>query len=241
MGSRKAMYVDYQARALAFKVGDRVYPFLGGNPANSGTVVAVWPAIGMVDLQFSHGSARYPVEDLVFSPEQNPRERDVALKYDSVPGGAGTVSVPGGPDKSLKSEGGEAVIVAPVKASVSEKSDARKGVTESFPVAVPNRVTEKSAVEKASTVKAVTPKESPKGSRVASAYFKKAIYWFSPDRKYRLTKEEAASGRICCPRCDENYLTRASYKRELGKSVRLWVCRDCLFIIRDCDIEGMGV
>ena len=103
MPNRRATYSDYQARASAFKVGDRVYPILKGNPASGGTVVAVWPAIGMVDVQFPHGNSRYPVEDLVIdSTATKDIENVVDVMADSVPGGAGTVSVPGGPTPLLK-------------------------------------------------------------------------------------------------------------------------------------------
>lgn len=103
MPNRRATYSDYQARASAFRVGDRVYPILKGNPASGGTVVAVWPAIGMVDVQFPHGNSRYPVEDLAIdSTATKDIENVVDVMADSVPGGAGTVSVPGGPSPLMK-------------------------------------------------------------------------------------------------------------------------------------------
>jgi len=56
---------DYQERASRFEVGMRAYPFFKGDPKTGGVIVAVFPAIGMVDLQFPHGVSRYPAEDLV--------------------------------------------------------------------------------------------------------------------------------------------------------------------------------
>jgi hypothetical protein len=94
--SRRATYVNYQARASAFKVGDRVYPILKGNPSNGGTVVAVWPAIGMVDVQYPHGTARAPVEDLLID-RGTTIESEVDIQSDTVPGGTHTVPVSGGP------------------------------------------------------------------------------------------------------------------------------------------------
>lgn len=80
-----------------------MYPILKGNPASGGTVVAVWPAIGMVDVQFPHGNSRYPVEDLAIdSTATKDIENVVDVMADSVPGGAGTVSVPGGPNPLKK-------------------------------------------------------------------------------------------------------------------------------------------
>lgn len=91
---------DYQALAVGFHVGDVVVPY-GANRDYAGRVVSVWPAIGMVDVEFPAGSKRYPVEDLLRLTEDgdpNPPEDGY------VPGGAGTVSVPGGPFGNLLTE-----------------------------------------------------------------------------------------------------------------------------------------
>lgn len=84
-------YVDYQALASTFEVGMSVFTHSGGDPARSGVVVAVFPAIGMVDVQFPHGSTRLPVEDLVID-----HTKEIAPLPDSlisVPGGVGTQPV----------------------------------------------------------------------------------------------------------------------------------------------------
>jgi hypothetical protein len=60
-------------------------------PEAAGRVVALWPAIGMADVQFTGGSKRYPVEELQrvdAGGNANPP------RTDSVPGGKGTVPVP---------------------------------------------------------------------------------------------------------------------------------------------------
>jgi len=92
--------VNYQQRAKEFAVGDTVFPYTqmgaGMNPtAYSGRVVAVWPAIGMVDVEFPTGNSRFPVEDL-----QKTLSKDVVAPEpaaDTVPGGTGTVPVAPGP------------------------------------------------------------------------------------------------------------------------------------------------
>lgn len=172
--SRRGSYVDYQARATAFHVGDRVYPILKGNPSNGGTVVAVWPAIGMVDVQYPHGATRVPVEDLLIDSGSS-IDASVDVAYDSVPGGTHTVPVSGGP----------------------------------------------------------TP------GRVASSHLNRvAVYWAAKGRQYRPTKEELTTGKLCCPRCEDAYLRKTLYKMEEGARVKLFVCPECLFIVRRDDVLG---
>lgn len=93
--SERTAYVDYQQRASEFAVGDIVYPFMSGNSDNSGRVMAVYPAIGMCDVEWPHGSERVPVEELQQYEAKDFRPPDVG--HDNVPGGAESVSVPGGP------------------------------------------------------------------------------------------------------------------------------------------------
>lgn len=95
MSNDRKGYVDYQQRASEFSVGDIVYPFISGNAYLAGRVMAVWPAIGMVDVEWPHGSERKAVEEL-----QRYESKDFIppeVEHDNVPGGAGTVPVPGGP------------------------------------------------------------------------------------------------------------------------------------------------
>jgi hypothetical protein len=139
----------------------------------------------MVDVQFPHGSTRYPVEDLVISPTPNV-ELSIDVLADTVPGGAGTVSVSGGPP-----------------------------------------------------MRTATPPRSPKVGRVLTAYVKRAVYWASVNRKYKPTKEELVSGKLCCPRCEDAYFRKVVYKREDGKSVKLFCCPECLFLLRRDDVLGM--
>ena len=95
MTAKNAAFIDYQQRATEFSVGDSVFPFQSGNAWQSGRVMAVYPAIGMVDVEFPHGSMRLPVEDLQRYENRDTLEPEPG--HDNIPGGAGTVSVPGGP------------------------------------------------------------------------------------------------------------------------------------------------
>ena len=86
--------VNWQERASEFAVGDVVVPF-GMFDSQAGRVTAVWPAIGMVDVEMSNGNKRYPAEDL---QKMDPSATSVPPMTDSAPGEeSGTVSVPGGP------------------------------------------------------------------------------------------------------------------------------------------------
>lgn len=179
--SRRGSYVDYQARATAFHVGDRVYPILKGNSSNGGTVVAVWPAIGMVDVQYPHGATRAPVEDLLIDSGSS-IDASVDVAYDSVPGGTHTVPVAGGPaldDREVSAH------------------------------------------------------------RVASSHLNKmAVYWAAKGRQYRPCKTEMETGKLMCPRCDEAILRKTLYKMEEGARIKLFVCPECLFIVRRDDVLG---
>lgn len=94
-------HVNYQERASEFSPGDYVVPF-GYSKDLSGRVTAVWPAIGMVDVEFSAGNKRYPVEDL---QRVDADDAGVIPPFtDSAPGGGTTVSVPGGPHEQLPRE-----------------------------------------------------------------------------------------------------------------------------------------
>jgi hypothetical protein len=70
-----------------------VFPFTSDDAYVSGRVVAVWDAIGMVDVEYPNGVKRHPVEDL----QRTTGEEADAPHTENVPGGAGTVRVPGGP------------------------------------------------------------------------------------------------------------------------------------------------
>tara|TARA_R110000824_G_scaffold129402_3_gene290655 strand:- start:434 stop:997 length:564 start_codon:yes stop_codon:yes gene_type:complete len=79
----------------------------------------------------------------------------------------------------------------------------------------------------------------PDANRVASAFAKKALYWATKGRQYRMTRSESESGRPCCPRCAEHpELKRAIYKRRDGASTKLLGCQNCLFLIKDTDITN---
>lgn len=82
-------FVNYQDRAKKFSVGDIVAPF-GLLESWTGRVTAVWPGIGMVDVETAAGNKRYPAESL-----QEYVEGNAAPPFtNSTPGGDHWVSVP---------------------------------------------------------------------------------------------------------------------------------------------------
>ena len=190
MPNSKQAYADYQSRAQGFQIGDSVIPLIGGSAPHGpfeGTVVAIYPAIGQIDVQLPYGSQRFSVEDLILNPHASNSGLD--LLEDSVPGGVGTVRVPGGP---------------PAEVLVEELDHFRKE------------------------------------ARVAERYIKrKAMYWNGRDRQYRATRVEAGNGHYCCPKCPDQTLVPAIYKRREGSSVRLLNCQGCSFLIKYDDIHGV--
>ena len=180
------VYVDYQQRAREFSVGDMAYPLAGAatDESQAGRVVAVFPGIGQVDIEFPWGSGRYPVEDVQRVTDIVTKAPDV--DHTTVPGGAGTVGVPGGPDKMA------------------------------------------GAID-----------------RVARAHVKYAIYWATKNRNYRATKAEIEADNFHCPKCrvedgaDPIFMRPMNYKREDGKSHRLFGCPKCMFLIKREHIIGL--
>lgn len=159
-------FTDWQERASEFKIGDGAFP-KGESPDSLGTVVAVYPAIGMVDVQCVGGTMRYPAEELHLW--RDGRIVPPKVEHDSVPGGEGQYPVSNGP-------GG------------------------------------------------------------ASAT-KVALYWKQKDRQYHATRGECEAKSYGCPKCKEDTLRKAIYKRREGASERLWACPGCMFLIKDLDIH----
>lgn len=87
--------MDYQQRALEFAVDDLVYPIAIGKSDIVGRVVALYPAIGMADVEWPHGPERVPVEDLIRSSTDG--DEPPSAGHDNIPGGAGVVPVSSGP------------------------------------------------------------------------------------------------------------------------------------------------
>ena len=84
-------FINYQERAAEFSPGDVVVPF-GMLESQAGRVTAVFPAIGMADVEMPTGSKRFPVEDL-----QIFRNGDSYPTFSNSNAGGKVVPVSGGP------------------------------------------------------------------------------------------------------------------------------------------------
>lgn len=98
MRHRKADAGNWQARAQEFAVGMQV-ALVNGGRTDVGRVSALYPAIGMVDVEFPHTSTRLPVEDL-YPLRDSDFEAPI---HENVPGGAGIGAFvsEGGPQDNL--------------------------------------------------------------------------------------------------------------------------------------------
>jgi len=100
MQTRQADAGNWQARGQEFQVGQSVQLVNGGN-TDVGRVVASYPGIGMVQVQWPHTSYRHPVEDLqIVNPGDDPY---VTPMHEDVPGGPGSAAQlsEGGPQSNV--------------------------------------------------------------------------------------------------------------------------------------------
>lgn len=100
MHQRQADEGNWQARGQEFQVGQTVRLVNGGD-TDQGRVVATWPGIGMVDVQFPHTSYRIGVEDLqIVNPGD---DTYISPMHEDVPGGPGSMAQvsEGGPQSNI--------------------------------------------------------------------------------------------------------------------------------------------
>lgn len=97
MRRRAENFVNYQERAKGFSIGDVVAPY-GMIDSWSGKVTAVWPGIGMIDVETSAGNKRYPAESLQIYAGGSASPQDT----NSAPGGDSWVSVPSPKNASFR-------------------------------------------------------------------------------------------------------------------------------------------
>jgi hypothetical protein len=215
MHHSKKSYIDYQARASEFKVGDSVFLW-NLDSDHLGRVVQVFPAIGMVDVAYPNGVKRHPVEEL-----QRFIVSDSGASYPDAPYPS-NVSIPGGYSFTNVSPG-------PYDSVSKRKDDAK------FTKDVYKRDLDR---EGANYSKSVITPEVKKNllSKVASHYVN-ALYWGDKDRKYRAKSEELEGNRYGCPDC-KTIMIYKNYRRRAGVPNKLFLCPKCNFSILAEDIIG---
>lgn len=248
---------NYQEIAAAFSPGDIVTIF-GMSKDLAGRVVAVWPAIGMVDVEYPSGTRRLPVEDLQrFDGSGNP----VPPSTGYVPGGQITTPVSAGPFGALA----VALRVATTSPSVIRlasydqtsyeilRTASKVYRTASRPTST--MIEARDALHLVKVACDCTKGEDPQEDgliegiseavrrlfvanelhglpvRLASRIQKSAIYWAGKDRKYKPKKSELDSGIYTCPKCVGVPLRKAIYRRRRGRSELLYGCPSCMFLI----------
>lgn len=100
MQNRQADDGNWQARGQEFQVGQTVQ-LINGGATDQGRVVATWPGIGMVDVQWPHTNYRHPVETLqIINPGDDPY---ISPRHEDVPGGPGSAAQvsEGGPQDNI--------------------------------------------------------------------------------------------------------------------------------------------
>lgn len=184
---------------------------VGSGDTAEGRVVACYPAIGMVDVQWPHTANRHPVEDLqIIAAGDDPF---VAPMHEDVPGGPGS--------KAEVSEG--AMHGNVIEGEEPHVELVREVAGEELGVQPIERVAARD--------------HDVMVQRIARAFVKKSLYWHARDRKYRVSRDEAASGQYRCPaRGCQGHLRKATYKMEDGRHVKLHACPSCMFMIRSADI-----
>ena len=234
MSARTAQDVNWQQMANAYRVGDLVNLLGDDVPQGVGRVVAVWPAIGMVDVLWPSGWDRKPVEELIRLDDSTPYVPPTA-DAGAIPGGVKKVPVSGGKKASRvagsKFSPGDKVVVKSTHGYAPYRG--QQGVIDKY---VPfgkyyvqlkkERVlVDQDQLDKQASVSV---------QRVAQAFEKKSLYWKERDRQYCPSREEKDSGIYKCPKCCED-MSWTRYKRRSGKSERLLACRSCLFLIKPAD------
>jgi hypothetical protein len=218
--NKDATTYDYQARAREFAVGEYAHP-IGAGPMDIGRISEVFPGIGMVQVEFPYGSRRYPVEDVEkIHPSNSPI---IPTTTENVPGGTDVPSVSAGRPSTVTPEGSSETVSG-------KETTGQEGMTTGPDGGAP------SATRTART-KLTAADRQIMADRILEAHIKKALYWHSADRNFRVNKAEFESGQYACPKCKEGPMKKAIYKMRGGQRHRLYICTNCTFVIKQDNIH----
>jgi len=228
MADKKA-FVDYWTLAKNFARGDVVARWNHQGAAHNipGTVTAVHPGIGFLDVEFPWGNERVSAEELLLI---NPQYQ---------------LYLPSNYDTSYSSydiaqshiEDSTAVGYSyawPKRASAASFADkvddlAAHYFSDQAQLQVMAQQCRFKGLSAMDSFRAITSVH-----RAPDHNVRQAIYWTAPGRKYRMNRTELGDGLPDCPKCGSN-LQKTNYK----KHTRLFVCPECLFCVKAADIEGL--
>ena len=234
--------IDYWKLVRDFKVGDVVQKLIPGNDGGGlspfpGRVTAVLKGLGFVDVQWPFGNERVSPEELVRMNPEFLAYLPPTLDFSWYPG--------------LDTQVDQLRLAAGIPADLWG-TGLPIGFHRNLALLWNNKVGEVRAYDElwqryASQADDValldeTAKFYRFATTSAEKYFryvvtKMATYWVAQNRQHRVTKEELASKRPCCPRC-KGPLRKTTYKMREGQRMHLFVCPSDLFVIRRDDIYG---
>lgn len=214
---QKQSFIDHQALAADFKVGDyvqKIAPSRGKEYAIPlvGRVDAVHTGIGFVDVAFPWGSDRISPEYLKRLDGAPPVVTDFLDSYE-------------------RRKNGSVSLITKIS------SLHLNAVGEVYETALQMRevgIKERDAYHKMASRWSSEYGLGVIQEAISFAYepsLKVAIYWKERGRQYVPSKEERESGVLKCPRCKVE-MGRTVYK----KRMKLYACPECLFLIKPCDL-----
>jgi len=202
---RQADEGNWQARGQEFQVGQTVH-LINGGETDEGRVVATWPGIGMVDVQWPHTSYRHAVEDLqIINPGD---DVFVAPMHEDVPGGPGGVAdvSEGAPQGNIiEGEVPRVELVHEVGADGSQ------------------------ITRRASRARMTARVATAFVKRSLYWHARDRKYRVSAD-------EHASGQYRCPAKGCGGQLRKATYKMEDGCCAKLHACPKCMFIIKSADL-----
>jgi len=218
MSHHKNSYIDHQALAAQFTVGEfvrKVDAVRGKEFANflEGRVEAVLKGIGFVDVAFPWGTDRMSPDLLVRVNKSPAVAGDFLDSYDRRKGGYGT---------------------EPIERVASAYSNHTAHLKETAWRMREAGIQEMDAYLKMAATFSDTLGDGPVREAISFVYEpsrRVAIYWKQKGRQYVTTQAERESGNLGCPRC-KTQMGRTIYQ----KRTKLYACPECLFLIQPCDL-----
>jgi len=223
--------IDYWSLVRDFAPGDIVQAVIVGNGIAPyvGRVTAVFPGLGVLDVQWPFGNERVSPEDIV---KVNPRMSPYlppTLTFGYYPGLAKN-ACENTPWRTFEVPEGFHLELAKVF---------HRGASE---LVAYDEIWHRYGSVDDAILKDEVALFYRVGSNLMSAFLQSfakrtAIYWTAQNRQHRATKNEVTGGRPNCPRCG-NSMRKTTYKMADGQRMRLFACPKDLYLIKESDILG---